>query len=188
MAAPEFERIAAGDQGAMEALFRLHYKPLCAFAFQYIKDGEKAEDLVQELFIRLWEDRAKLAVHTSAKSYLYAAVRNRSLNALQASRKLVALDQVEAGLSQEEATDEELHTERAARVRAAIAALPEERRKVFTLSRYEGLKYQEIADRLGISVKTVENQMGKALKTLRAELADLMPVLGWLLWISEGGG
>ncbi|MCB0786591.1 MAG: RNA polymerase sigma-70 factor [Flavobacteriales bacterium] len=188
MAAPEFQRIAAGDQGAMEALFRLHYKPLCAFAFQYLKDGEKAEDLVQELFIRLWEDRTELSVHTSAKSYLYAAVRNRCLNALQASRKLVALDQVEAGLTQEEAADEELYTERAARVRAAIAALPEERRKVFTLSRYEGLKYQEIADRLGISVKTVENQMGKALKTLRAELADLMPVLGWLLWISERGG
>ena len=80
---------------------------------------------------------------------------------------------------------EEVLTERAARVRAAVEALPPERRKVFTLSRYEGLKYQEIADRLGIRVKTVENQMGTALRTLRTDLVDLLPVLGWLLWISD---
>ena len=63
--------------------------------------------------------------------------------------------------------------------------LPEERRKVFKLSRYEALKYHEIAERLGISVKTVENQMGKALKTLREELAGLMPLIPWLFWIGE---
>jgi RNA polymerase sigma-70 factor (ECF subfamily) len=83
-------------------------------------------------------------------------------------------------------------TERAARVQAVIEALPTERRKIFRLSRNEGLKYQEIAEKLGLSVKTVENQMGKALKTLREELADLMPLalLGWMLqeWIRGGWG
>lgn len=182
MSAEEFQRIAAGDESAMEALFRAHYRPLCAFAYQYLKDRDRTEDLVQELFFKLWEDRARLNITTSMKAYLFTAVRNRCLTALKQSARLVPLHSEVQEKGQEEAVDEADHAERAARVRAAIADLPTERRKVFELSRYEGLKYHEIADRLGISVKTVENQMGKALKTLRTELADLLPVIGWLLW------
>ena len=183
--AEEFQRIAQGERSAMEQLFRQWYAPLCAFAVGYLKDSDKAEDLVQELFIRLWEDRARLEVHTSAKSYLYAAVRNRCLNALAANKRTVRLSPAHEPIEENGSPAEEVLTERAARVRAAVEALPPERRKVFTLSRYEGLKYQEIADRLGSSVKTVENQMGSALRTLRTDLVDLLPVLGWLLWISD---
>ncbi|MBX2978822.1 MAG: RNA polymerase sigma-70 factor [Flavobacteriales bacterium] len=184
----DFAPIAAGDRAAFEALFRLHYRPLCAFAMGYLKDGDKAEDLVQDLFFRLWLDREKVNITTSVKAYLYVAVRNRCLNAVKAGSKVRALnEEVDDHLQEEERTEDE-HTERIARVQAAIEALPEERRKVFKLSRYEGLKYQEIAERLGISVKTVENQMGSALKTLRIELKDLMPLLPWLFWLGEGGG
>ncbi|MBX2974377.1 MAG: RNA polymerase sigma-70 factor [Flavobacteriales bacterium] len=180
----EFAPIAAGDRNAFEALFKLHYRPLCAFAIQYVKDADRAEDLVQDLFFRLWMDRERTKVTISLKSYLFQAVRNRCLNALNAQGRVRSLNEEVDEVEEETGRTEDEHTERAARVHAAIEGLPEERRKVFKLSRHEGLKYHEIAERLGISVKTVENQMGKALKTLREELADLMPVtiLGWLWW------
>lgn len=184
----EFAPIAAGDRIAFEALFRAHYRPLCAFAMGYLKDMDKAEDLVQDLFFRLWLDREKVQVTTSVKAYLYASVRNRCLNAVKSGAKVRALNEDMDDRVQVEERSEDEHTERIARVQAAIESLPEERRKVFKLSRYDGLKYHEIAERLGISVKTVENQMGSALKTLRIELQDLVPLLPWLFWFSEGGG
>ena len=185
----EFARIAAGDQLAFEGLFREHYKPLCAFACQYLREGDKAQDLVQDLFFRLWQDREKIQVTMSIKAYLFASVRNRCLNVIATQGRVRSLDEETDDLRQEEAVTEEERTHRLGRVHAAIEALPEERRRIFKLSRYEGLKYQEIADRLGLSVKTVENQMGKALKTLREDLKDLMPlgVLGHLLgWLNGG--
>lgn len=171
------EAFLTGDRAAFEAVFRTHYRPLCAFALQYVKDGDRAQDLVQDLFVRLWQDREQVNITSSLKSYLFSAVRNRCLNVLSISARLRPLDEERHDRVEEDDRSEDEHTERAARVQAAIEGLPEERRKVFRLSRDEGLKYQEIADRLGISIKTVENQMGKALKTLREELADLVPVL-----------
>lgn len=181
----EFASIAAGDRTAFEALFRQHYRALCAFAYGYVKDADRGEDLVQDLFFRLWLDREKVQITTSVKAYLYASVRNRCLNEIKSGGRLVVLNEENDDHANEDGPTEDEHTERIARVQAAIEELPEERKKVFKLSRYEGLKYHEIAERLGISVKTVENQMGKALKTLREELADLVPLLPWLFWISD---
>ena len=107
---------------------------------------------------------------------------------MKAGARIRVLNEEVDDLTVDDERTEDEHTERIARVQAAIEALPEERRKVFKLSRYEGLKYHEIAERLGISVKTVENQMGSALKTMRAELKDLMPLLPWLFWLGDGSG
>lgn len=183
----DFAPIAAGDRAAFEALFRLHYRPLCAFAMGYLKDGDKAEDLVQELFLRLWLDREKHGGVVHVKAYLYASVRNRCINATQITRRLVPLEEGTHAAAEPTMAEDE-HQERIARVQAAVAALPPERQRIFVLCKYEGLKYQQIADRLGISVKTVENQMGKALKDLRSELADLVPLLPWLFFIGGGDG
>ena len=186
----DFARIAAGDQLAFERLFREHYRPLCAFARQYLKDATKAEDLVQDLFFRMWQDRAKLSITSSVKAYLFASVRNRCLNALAVQSRMRPLDEEADDRTADDVVSEDEHALRLARVQAAIEALPEERGRIFRLSRYEGLKYHEIAERLGISPKTVENQMGRALKTLREDLKDLMPlgVLGHLLgWLNGGG-
>jgi len=160
----EFAPIAAGDRRAFEEVFRSHYRPLCAFAVQYVKDGDRAEDLVQDLFFRLWQDREKTSITTSLKSYLFTAVRNRCLNATKVQGRVRSLNEdVDDRMDDDERSEDE-HAERSARVNAAIESLPEERRKVFKLSRHEGLKYHQIAERLGISIKTVENQMGKALR------------------------
>lgn len=185
----EFASIAAGDRNAFDALFRAYYKPLCAFAVQYIKDPDAAEDLVQDLFFRLWQDREQVNITASVKSYLFTAVRNRSLNAMKVKLRMRPVDDGHLSVEEEGTVQEEEHTERSARVLAAIELLPEERKKVFKLSKHEGLKYHEIAVKLGISVKTVENQMGKALKTLRVELADLLPTvaIGWVIWLLWGG-
>ncbi|MBK9074457.1 MAG: RNA polymerase sigma-70 factor [Flavobacteriales bacterium] len=171
----DFARIAAGDHGAFELVFREHYRPLCAFARQYVRDGASAEELVQDLFYRLWQDRERTSITTSLKSYLFTAVRNRCLNAVKQQGRLRAITEHDDHAV--ETADPLEGMERGARIQAAIEALPEERRKIFLLSRHDGLKYQEIADRLGLSVKTVENQIGRALKTLREDLADLLPLL-----------
>jgi RNA polymerase sigma-70 factor (ECF subfamily) len=175
------------DPAAFEALFRLHYRPLCIYAKGYLYDLDQAEDLVQELFLRLWLDRQKQRDVGNVKAYLYAAVRNRCLSALKVAVRVIALEDGREPAAEVSVPEDE-HLERIARVQAAIGSLPTERQRIFVMCKYEGLKYQEIADRLGISVKTVENQMGKALKDLRIELADLVPVLPWLFFFAGGDG
>src|SRR5262245_52341233 len=103
----DFARIAAGDQTAFEELFRAHYRPLCAFARQYVKDAEKAEDLVQDLFFRLWQDREKLRVTMSVKAYLFASVRNRCLNAVATQGRVRSLnEEVDDTVQDEDPTEE----------------------------------------------------------------------------------
>jgi RNA polymerase sigma-70 factor, ECF subfamily len=173
----DFTPIAAGDRIAFEQVFRMQYAPLCAFAMQYVRDKDRAEEVVQDLFVHLWQERERVAISTSLKSYLFAAVRNRCFSLLKVQGRVRALAHDEESLAEEEVRSEQELAERAARVQAAIRALPTERQRIFRMSRDEGLKYHEIAHRLGLSVKTVENQMGQALKNLRLELADLLPLM-----------
>ena len=102
-------RPIAGDRPAFERLFREHYRPLCAFAMQYVKDGDRAQDLVQDLFIRLWEERERLNIATSIKSYLFTAVRNRCLNALSATARLRPLDEETDDRVEEDQVSEDEH-------------------------------------------------------------------------------
>ena len=183
----ELSAVATGDRAAFEVLFRTHYRALCAFAMGYVKDRDRAEDLVQDLFFRLWRDHRAVVLNDPPKSYFYTAVRNRCLSEMKtAGRMRVLREEVDDNVEEAGPTEEE-HSERIARVQAAIAALPQERQRIFRMAKLEGRKYQEIAELLGISVKTVENQMGSALRTLRTELGDLLPLLAWLAFLLEAG-
>ena len=172
-----FIAINQGNELSFEQLFRAFYPRLCAYARTILSDNDEAEEVVQSLFCRLWEQRTTLEVTTSVQAYLFRAVRNASLNQIKKVQirdayKTMNLEEINQNpeVQPDHATTEDLRQ----RIEKAIADLPEQCRLIFKMSRFEELKYREIADSLSISVKTVENQMGKALKTLRYKLADFM--------------
>ncbi len=162
-----------------EALFKTYFRKLHSYAQTILRDSEMAEEIVQNMFYKLWERRDKLEINGSIKSYLYRAVYNDSLNHLK-HRKVVdgyktatpylTYTNVDA-FSQLAAKELETH------LAMALNELPEKCRTVFQMCRYEQLKYSEIAGELQIPVKTVENQMGKALRLLREKLGGFLSFL-----------
>lgn len=151
---------------AFEGAFKRWYQPLCLFSLRYIACTDDAEDVVQQTFTEVWEKLRAGECIENLKAYLFQAVKHRSLSfAMQADMQMPAdsLPDV-ADESEDEAIRE---AEEYARLWRAIDALPPARREIFLLSKRDGLKQQEIAERLHLSIKTVENQMGKALKSLR---------------------
>ena len=168
------------DQGSFEKLFREYFPPLMAFAGKILVDEDEAREVVQKVFISLWEKRSKIDVSTSLKSYLFTSVHNRSLNVIRDRKKFSRLEVPEvAGEWDVSAQIESMELEE--KIMEAISSLPEKCREVFQLNRFDGLKYSEIAEHLDISVKTVENQMSKALKILREKLLKYMTLLLWLI-------
>lgn len=173
------QAIRQGDERVFESLFRNHYQPLCRYATTLINDPDEAEEIVQQVFIQIWERREALEINLSIQAYLYKAVRNSSLNKIKHGkvRRLYA-EEVTALTSQSEpASEMTFQNELQKQIHSAIESLPEQCRIIFKLSRFEELKYAEIAEHLSISVKTVENQMGKALKIMREQLKDYLPLV-----------
>lgn len=169
------------NKAAFEALFRTHYSKLCSYANTFLKDPDASEEIVQEVMFRIWVNRDSLLVTTSIQSYLFRAVRNSCMNLLKhvdVREDYKVWNETMGPGSENSQEDHLIVSELEQKIREAIDKLPIERRKVFIMSRYDSLTYAEIAKKLDISVKTVENQMGKALKTLREELADYLP---WLV-------
>ncbi len=176
----QIEALSAGDITVFEMLFRTYYQPLCNYAYTFLQDKEDAEEIVQSTFLMVWEKRGALAIHTSVKPYLYAMVRNACLNVLKhqkikqrhAGEEIALAERAHDSVSQVVATNELEH-----RIKIAMDELPEQCRLVFKLSRFEELKYSEIAEQLNISIKTVENHMGKALRIMREQLKDFLPIV-----------
>ena len=165
---------------AFEQLFKAHYKALHAYANMLLKDVDIAEEVVQSMFLKLWEKRNLLDVQTSVKAYLYKCVYNDSLNLLkheQVKSKYQDFTVHTMNTYHEAASNRVELSELQKELRLAMEGLPEQCRIIFQMSRFEELKYKEIAERLGISVKTVENQMGKALKILRLKLVDFLVLI-----------
>ena len=176
----QWNELKEGDITAFEMFFRTYYQPLCNYAYSFIHDKDEAEEIVQSTFLSVWEKRDSLEIRTSLKSYLYTMVRNTSLNVIKHEK--IKQKYVGEALALEERSHEGvaqavISSELEERIQQAIQVLPEQCRMVFKLSRFEELKYAEIAEELGISIKTVENHMGKALKIMREQLKDYLPIL-----------
>lgn len=176
----QLRALADGDITTFEMLFRTYYQPLCNYAYTFLQDRQDAEEIVQSTFLMVWEKKNELAIRTSVKPYLYAMVRNACLNALK-HEKIKQRHAGEELATAERSYDSVAHivatNELEFRIKEAIDELPEQCRMVFKLSRFEELKYSEIAEQLGISIKTVENHMGKALKIMRDRLRDYLPII-----------
>lgn len=173
------EGLKRGDRAVFERIFRTYYQELCGFALRYLADPVEAEEVVQDLFFKIWIRKEELLINTSLKSYLYKAVANHSLNHLrhqEIQRKYMdyvgfEVNNAAGGIQLD--SDGELQKI----VNKALQELPEKRREIFELSRFEGLKYHEIADKLGINIKTVETQMTRALEFMRRYLQEFISVI-----------
>lgn len=150
-----------------ESLFQFNFRPLCLYALHYMGDTETAEDIVQECFMKLWEKIQQGTEVGNRRAYLYMTVRNRCLDQLRKKGlKTESLKPYDTyGIIDDDDAVERAQTE--ARLWTAIDSLPPKCREVFILSKRDGLKYEEIADELGLSVNTVRNQISKALKMLK---------------------
>lgn len=147
-----------------EENFRCLYRPLGMYALRYTQDVDDAEDIVQQAFSDIWEKLSSgMEIH-NLKAYLYQAVHNRSLSFVTEHSNIIRENIPEMEDDMEERIS---ISERDARLWTAIDNLPPQRQRIFLLSKRDGLTYQEIADELGLSVKTIEHQISKALKTLR---------------------
>ncbi|MBK8884234.1 MAG: RNA polymerase sigma-70 factor [Bacteroidales bacterium] len=174
-------RIKLGDEQAFELFFRKYNVRLCAFANKFLANSEEAQEVVQDMFVKLWDNREEIDPENSMKSYVFKIVQNLSINRLRRKKvesryneiyKMVYIDNHEFS-----AHESLLARELEAQIVNSIKKLPPECRKIFDLSRSEGLKYREIADTLHISIKTVEAQMSKALRSLRTELTDYITLI-----------
>ena len=172
------EQIRAGDESAFDTLFTTWYGKLYAYAFSVLQNEVQAEEVVQTVFCRIWEKRRQWQVHTSMKAYLYGSVYHQCMDGLRRTKQVQkyqrhVLQNSTDGVGTRASDKAELK-DLEAKLQYALSQLPHQCRAIFQLSRFGGLKYHEIAKQLGISQKTVEAQISKALKHLRDQLSDFL--------------
>ncbi|MES2690239.1 MAG: RNA polymerase sigma-70 factor [Bacteroidota bacterium] len=179
-----FEQVRNGDRVAYEQLFKQHYTALVRFARDIVRDTDTAEDLVQEVFVKIWERKESIYITTSLKAYLYMAVKNHCLNKLRVEQKHAFMDESLADdlRFSSNSTDEESNTIKLEQhIKSALDKLPPRCALIFKLSRFEHKTYKEIAEVLELSVKTVENQMGKALQMMRTNLSHYLTLIAFII-------
>lgn len=175
-----FSLLQKGNTYAYELIFRRYYVSLCGFATRFVEQPETSEGIVQDIFLKLWEKRGTLAIDTSLKSYLFRAVYNSCVNHLAHTKiKNRYLSAVRESIAKNEhagdpVLDSLTYKELDNKITEAIETLPADCKRIFKMSRFDGMKYAEIAENLQISVKTVETQISRALQKLRRELREFM--------------
>ena len=178
------DELKTGDVRLYESLFREYYRPLVVYAMKYVKDADVAKEIVQEFFVRLFEKRNSLVIDTSLKSYFYRSVFNSCINYISHMEMRSRHIRNMAVLSENEFSDNQVAViELQNRIVDSIEKMPDQCRRIFKMNRFEGLRNEQIAVALGISKRTVETQISKALKILRKKLADYFPL--WLLIIGS---
>jgi RNA polymerase sigma-70 factor, Bacteroides expansion family 1 len=181
------KKFKEGDKSAFSSIFLTYYKDLVMFASTITKDSDTSEEIVQNVFVKLWEDRESISITTSLKSYLLKTVQNSSIDWL---RHLKIRDKYSSNISKNSVLEENdtenyvLYSELEQHIEKVLAQLPAEIAESFMLNRYDGLKYYEIAEKLDVSVRTVEVRIGKALHLLREQLKDyvvtiVVAFIGW---------
>lgn len=177
--------LARRDKIIFDYIFNYYYSSLCAFSAQYINDRNTTEDLVQDFFVSLWIDASHLQIKSSLKSYLFAAIKNRCLDhqkhqkVTEKYRNFILF----SAYSGSESTDHYFaESELRLAIQKSMEKLSPRCREIFELSRFKGVSNQEIADQLGISKRTTEVQISNALKILRKELVEFLP-LWMIVWL-----
>ncbi|HLZ87715.1 MAG TPA: RNA polymerase sigma-70 factor, partial [Puia sp.] len=169
------------DGQAFENFYREHYRFFLLAACKYLRDAGPAQEIVNDVFIKLWEEAETIHIETSLKFYVHRAVVNRCLNVLDREKRDRERQRGLIHLPQEVSESREMEDdELKIRLYQAIDRLPEQCRKVFRMSRFEELKQREIADKLGISIKTVKNHITYALKHLNVVLGDWNRLPAWI--------
>ena len=173
-----WKNIQQKDLGTFEGFYKEHYKSFFLLACKYIKDSVQAQEIVNDVFLKIWEDGTKINIETSLKSYIYKAVINRCINAFNKNKR-VLMKETDLSTIPDESYELKQIEENELKVKlyAAIDQLPSQCRKVFEMSRFEELKQQEIADKLGISIKTVKNHITIALKHLSISVLNYFVML-----------
>jgi len=166
-----FEGIKLRNKMAFDTLFRKYYTLLCRFSYAICYSKEDAEESIQEMFINLWEKAPMLQIETSVKAYLYTSARNYTLNTIQKQQTELRHLGEYAGLVEDNESEASLDDSQISQlIRIGVSTLPEKCREIFIMCKQEGLTYDEIAEYLNVSKKTVDNQMGIALRKLRENL------------------
>jgi len=166
------------NEKEVESLFRLQYSDLVHFASKYISDFDKSEEIVQDVFYKLLKKGENIEIQSSIQSYLFGSVRNACLNQLKHQKVQLKYETTAKLWTDSTNHHQPLEIEELQeRIKEAMKKIPPKCLEIFLLSREEGKKYHQIADILDISIKTVENQMSKALKILRAELREYLPIV-----------
>lgn len=173
------------NEAVFEQLFKKYFRELHAYAFTLVKDWDIAEEIVQAMFLKLWEKEEAVQVSASIRSYLYKSVYHSSLNHIRGQKvqqKYLTTTVISINHQTDNTAQKLTLSELEVHLHKAISKLPEKCRAIFHLSRFEEMKYQDIAHHLHISIKTVEAQMSKALRILRKELMEFLPVLTFMLF------
>lgn len=182
------QEMKADNMFAFDIIYKKYCKRLYKFGYSILKSQEETENLIQDVFLTLWENRHKVEKDSSVKSYVFAIAYNSAISILRKKARETTFFEYLKSLQvvKEEPVNVELeYNELTKKLDEIVQALPQRQKEVYILHRGEGLKYNEIAVRMGISVNTIENHMGHALKTIREKLGDysLIAILFYNLFV-----
>lgn len=166
-----------GDESALNLIYAKYWQPLFTSAYNFLKDKEACEDIIQEIFIKIWNKRESIEYTVSLKAYLYASVRYEVYRQVRAGNVRESIfENIAANM--QTLSDQHIleHKELLSKINSIVDQLPQKCKEVYQLSRVEQLSHKEIAEKLNISTKTVENHMTKALKVLRTSLGDVLTI------------